>query len=129
MLSRDRKFLVNVSCGSGTLRQMAEANRNGSRPRGEHVVAVAALIVRDASCGAVPGSEAAEIAADDAPRVLALRRAADNLAGAGLWETLSGRVEHGEEPLADGMETDGADDPAAEESAFETPDTAGNGTH
>lgn len=100
MLSRDRKFLVNVSCGSGTLHQMVEANRNGSRPRGEHVVAVAALIVRDAFCGAVPGTEAADIAQDSAPRVLALRRAADNLAGPGLWETLSGRVEHGEEPLA-----------------------------
>lgn len=29
-----------------------------------------------------------------------MRRAADNLAGPGLWETVSGRVEHGEEPLA-----------------------------
>ncbi|MDB4989732.1 MAG: hydrolase [Myxococcaceae bacterium] len=33
-------------------------------------------------------------------RVLALRRAADNRAGPGLWETVSGRVERGEEPSA-----------------------------
>jgi 8-oxo-dGTP diphosphatase len=31
-------------------------------------------------------------------RVLALRRAPDNLAGPGLWETVSGRVEQGEQP-------------------------------
>jgi 8-oxo-dGTP diphosphatase len=43
------------------------------------VVAVAALIVRE-------------------NRVLALRRAAGNRAGPGLWETVSGRVEQGEEP-------------------------------
>ncbi|WP_437343301.1 segregation and condensation protein A [Rhodanobacter lycopersici] len=42
---------------------------------------------------------------------------------------LKARVEHGEGLLADGMESDGTNDPAAEESAFETPDTAGNGTH
>lgn len=48
--------------------------------RGQHVVAVATLIVR-------------------AGRVLALRRAPDNLAGPGLWETVSGRVEQGEQPL------------------------------
>lgn len=49
--------------------------------RGQHVVAVAALIVREG-------------------RVLSLRRAPDNLAGPGLWETVSGRIEHGEAPLA-----------------------------
>lgn len=54
--------------------------------RGTHVVAVAALIVR--------------AGADALPRVLAMRRAANRSAGAGLWETLSGRVERGEEPLA-----------------------------
>jgi 8-oxo-dGTP diphosphatase len=48
-------------------------------PKGLHVVSVAALVVRGG-------------------RVLAMRRAATNLAGPGLWETLSGRVEHGEEP-------------------------------
>ena len=48
--------------------------------KGQHVVAVAALILRGG-------------------RVLAMRRAPDNLAGPGLWETVSGRVEHGEEPL------------------------------
>ncbi|MFT3923584.1 MAG: NUDIX domain-containing protein [Myxococcales bacterium] len=53
----------------------------GSLEKGQHVVAVAALIVR-------------------AGRVLSLRRAPTNLAGPGLWETVSGRVEHGEEPLA-----------------------------
>jgi 8-oxo-dGTP pyrophosphatase MutT (NUDIX family) len=47
--------------------------------RGLHVVSVAALVVRD-------------------HRILAMRRAATNLAGPGLWETLSGRVEQGEEP-------------------------------
>lgn len=50
-------------------------------PHGHHVVAVAALVFRG-------------------DRVLAMRRAASNLAGPGLWETISGRVEHGEEPLA-----------------------------
>jgi 8-oxo-dGTP diphosphatase len=49
--------------------------------KGQHVVAVATLIVRGA-------------------RVLALRRAPDNLAGPGLWETVSGRVEQGEQPHA-----------------------------
>jgi 8-oxo-dGTP diphosphatase len=47
--------------------------------RGQHIVAVAALIVRDG-------------------RVLCLRRAPDNLAGPGLWETVSGRLEQGEQP-------------------------------
>jgi 8-oxo-dGTP pyrophosphatase MutT (NUDIX family) len=32
-------------------------------------------------------------------RVLAMRRAADKDAGAGLWEALSGRVEGGEQPI------------------------------
>jgi 8-oxo-dGTP diphosphatase len=49
--------------------------------RGQHIVSVAALVVR--------GS-----------RILAMRRAPQNLAGPGLWETLSGRVEQGEEPRA-----------------------------
>lgn len=44
-------------------------------------MAVAALIVREG-------------------RVLSLRRAPDNSAGPGLWETVSGRVEQGEQPLA-----------------------------
>jgi ADP-ribose pyrophosphatase YjhB (NUDIX family) len=48
--------------------------------KGQHVVAVAGLIVREG-------------------KVLALRRAASNLAGPGLWECVSGRVEHGEDPL------------------------------
>lgn len=61
-------------------------SRDGPRSRGEHIVAVAALIVRRDDTGA--------------SRVLALRRAPDNLAGPGLWETLSGRVEQGEEPRA-----------------------------
>jgi 8-oxo-dGTP pyrophosphatase MutT (NUDIX family) len=46
-----------------------------------YVVAVAAIIVREG-------------------RVLAMRRSAHKDAGAGLWETLSGRVDEGEEPLA-----------------------------
>ncbi|MFK7988008.1 MAG: NUDIX domain-containing protein [Sandaracinaceae bacterium] len=45
-----------------------------------HVVAVAAVIVRKG-------------------RILAMQRARNAEAGAGLWETLSGRVEPGEEPL------------------------------
>lgn len=49
--------------------------------RGQHIVAVAALIVREG-------------------RVLALRRAPGNLAGPGLWETVSGRLEQGEQPRA-----------------------------
>ncbi len=49
--------------------------------KGQHVVAVAALILRER-------------------KVLALRRAEDNLVGSGLWECVSGRVEQGEEPLA-----------------------------
>lgn len=53
------------------------------------MVAVAGLIIRPAFPGETPE-----------PRVLALRRAADNLAGPGLWETVSGRVEQGEDPLA-----------------------------
>ncbi|HEX5661654.1 MAG TPA: NUDIX domain-containing protein [Polyangiales bacterium] len=50
-------------------------------PHGHHVVAVAALVIQG-------------------DRVLAMRRAATNRAGPGLWETISGRIEHGEEPLA-----------------------------
>jgi ADP-ribose pyrophosphatase YjhB (NUDIX family) len=46
---------------------------------GEFVVAVAAVIVKE-------------------DRVLAMRRAPDKDAGAGLWETLSGRVEIDEDP-------------------------------
>lgn len=46
---------------------------------GEFVVAVAAIIVKG-------------------DRVLAMRRAPDKDAGAGLWETLSGRVEIDEDP-------------------------------
>jgi 8-oxo-dGTP diphosphatase len=45
-----------------------------------YVVAVAAIIIREG-------------------KVLAMRRAATKDAGAGLWETLSGRVPLGEEPL------------------------------
>jgi 8-oxo-dGTP diphosphatase len=45
-----------------------------------YVVAVAAIIFREG-------------------KVLTMRRAATNDAGAGLWETLSGRVSLGEEPL------------------------------
>lgn len=48
--------------------------------RGVHIVAVAAMIFREG-------------------RVLAMRRALNNPAGPGLWETLSGRVEQGEEPI------------------------------
>lgn len=44
-----------------------------------HVVAVAALVLREG-------------------KVLAMRRAPTNSAGAGLWETVSGRVEQGEQP-------------------------------
>jgi 8-oxo-dGTP diphosphatase len=62
--------------------------------RGEHVVAVATLIVR-------------------AERVLALRRAPGNLAGPGLWETVSGRVEQGEQPLSAALRE------VSEESALE----------
>lgn len=60
---------------------MQEGRAVSERLRGQHVVAVAGLVLR--------GS-----------RVLALRRAATNLAGPGLWETVSGRVEQGEEPSA-----------------------------
>lgn len=49
-------------------------------PHGQHVVAAAALVLKG-------------------DRVLAMRRAGSNLAGPGLWETVSGRVEHGEDPL------------------------------
>lgn len=48
---------------------------------GQHLVAVAALVFREG-------------------RVLSMRRAATKDAGAGLWETLSGRVQRGESPLA-----------------------------
>jgi 8-oxo-dGTP diphosphatase len=61
-------------------------NSNELLVRGSHVVAVAALIVR--------------AGVDGLPRVLAMRRAGHRSAGPGLWETLSGRVEQGEEPLA-----------------------------
>lgn len=64
---------------------MESESRNGSLARGLHVVAVAAIVMRSDPQGG--------------RRVLALRRAPDNRAGPGLWETLSGRVEHGEEPL------------------------------
>ena len=50
-------------------------------PGKQHVVAVAAVIFKG-------------------DRVLAMRRAATKDAGAGLWETLSGRVQVAEEPLA-----------------------------
>ena len=45
-----------------------------------YIVAVAAIIIRDG-------------------KVLAMRRSKTKDAGAGLWETLSGRVGLGEEPL------------------------------
>ena len=48
---------------------------------GEVIVAVAAIVVKEG-------------------RVLAMRRAPDKDAGAGLWETLSGRVEIDEDPRA-----------------------------
>jgi len=67
---------------------MDQRSPDGAFGHGQHVVAVAALIVRASTDE--PG----------APRILALRRAPQNLAGPGLWETVSGRVEHGEEPLA-----------------------------
>ena len=50
------------------------------RARSGFVVAVAAVIFREG-------------------RVLAMRRANGKDVGAGLWETLSGRVERGEEPI------------------------------
>ncbi len=43
---------------------------------------------------------AAAVAVFQGGRVLALRRAASREAGAGLWETVSGRVKLGEEPVA-----------------------------
>ena len=49
-------------------------------PEGTQIVAVAAVVFRDG-------------------KVLAMRRAASKDAGAGLWETLSGRVAAGEDPL------------------------------
>lgn len=49
--------------------------------KGVHVVAVAGLVLRDG-------------------QVLAMRRSPNNSAGPGLWETVSGRVEQGEEPIA-----------------------------
>lgn len=64
---------------------MDSSHPHGSLGRGVHVVAVAGLVVRPF---------------DQELRVLALRRAAGNRAGPGLWETVSGRIEHGEEPLA-----------------------------
>jgi 8-oxo-dGTP diphosphatase len=45
-----------------------------------YIVAVAAIIIRDG-------------------KVLAMRRSSQKDAGAGIWETLSGRVPLGEEPL------------------------------
>lgn len=42
---------------------------------------------------------------------------------------LKARVEHGEEPLTDAAEGDGADDPATQESAFESTDASNSGTH
>lgn len=58
-------------------------SRSPPLPDGTHlfVVAVAAVIVRGG-------------------KVLAMRRAASKDAGAGLWETLSGRLEAGEDPLS-----------------------------
>lgn len=47
---------------------------------GTHIVAVTALVLREG-------------------RVLAMRRSVHRDAGAGLWETPSGRVREGEEPL------------------------------
>jgi 8-oxo-dGTP diphosphatase len=64
---------------------MNSSHPKESLPHGHHVVAVAGAILRRFG---------------DDLRVLALRRASDNRAGPGLWETVSGRVEHGEEPLA-----------------------------
>lgn len=49
-------------------------------PEGTHIVAVTALVLREG-------------------RVLAMRRSAHRDAGAGLWETPSGRVRQGEDPL------------------------------
>jgi 8-oxo-dGTP diphosphatase len=63
---------------------MDSSHPNGSLVRGQHVVAVAGLIIRPFAEGL---------------RVLSLRRAQDNLGGPGLWETISGRIEHGEEPF------------------------------
>lgn len=63
---------------------LTDANRSGEErsDSGDHfVVAVAALIFREG-------------------RVLAMRRAATKDSGAGLWETLSGRIEPDEQPLA-----------------------------
>jgi 8-oxo-dGTP pyrophosphatase MutT (NUDIX family) len=81
-----RKFLVRqrtgrkkLTAGSQPGDAITHVNEEKTDPR--HVVAVATLIVREG-------------------RVLALRRAPDNLAGPGLWETVSGRVEQGEQPLA-----------------------------
>lgn len=64
---------------------MTPASGCAQSPRGDRdyrqVVAVAAAIFREG-------------------RVLCMRRAATRDAGAGLWETLSGRVEPGEDPFA-----------------------------
>ena len=46
---------------------------------------------------------AAAVAIFRGGRVLALRRAADREAGGGLWETVSGRVKLGEEPVTTAM--------------------------
>lgn len=62
---------------------MDSAHSSRSLLRGQHVVAAAGLVLRPF------GQEL---------RVLALRRAAKNRAGPGLWETVAGRVEHGESP-------------------------------
>ena len=57
---------------------------SGDAAKDAFVVAVAAVIVRD---------DRAE------PQVLAMRRAATKDAGAGIWETCSGRLEAGEQPI------------------------------
>jgi 8-oxo-dGTP pyrophosphatase MutT (NUDIX family) len=60
---------------------MATDDAGGDARDAAMVVAVAAVVVRDDG------------------RVLCMRRASTRDAGAGLWETLSGRVRPGEEPL------------------------------
>ncbi len=80
---------------------MSSSHSDEPLARGQHIVAVAALIVREVEARAGVGARKdVERHETHAPRVLAMRRAPDNLAGPGLWETLSGRVEHGEQPLA-----------------------------
>jgi 8-oxo-dGTP diphosphatase len=61
-----------------------DSSHEQTLPHGHHVVAVAALVIRTR---------------DGVNEVLALRRAPGNRAGPGLWEVISGRIEHGEEPL------------------------------